>query len=151
MELEISKSAALEKLSRLKSSIANVRKETEARVEGIIGTAEVVGGALAISWVNGRYGANGAPAQIMGFDADLVVGGVLFVAGMLDVAGKQSDHLTNLGAGALAAYAAREGFNLGAEARNKALNPASAQAQMNAAQAQASTAGFHPQAVRSAA
>ena len=110
---ELTKTEAVSKWHGALARIRGIQKKAEEKSGAVIETVEVVGGAFAISWVNGRYGQGGAPLQILNMDADLVVGGVALVTGMFDVFGRHSEHVLNLGAGILAAYASREGFNIG--------------------------------------
>lgn len=117
--MEITKSKALEYYDKWQSSknrLQKFAKDNEERIEGVLSTVETVGGALAISWVNGKYGKGGAAVQVMGFDADLVLGGAMLALGLFEAGGKYNEHLYSLGSGFLSAYATREGWQLGAKA-----------------------------------
>jgi hypothetical protein len=104
----------LHKWQSARAHAQKVAKENEARIEGIIETVETVGMAFAVSWWNGKSGpAAGQPYQIMGYDSDLVVGAALVGLGLFELGGKYDEHLYSLGAGALSAWATRQGWAQG--------------------------------------
>lgn len=101
-----------------RASAQRVAQENEKRIEGVIQTVESVGMAFAISYWNAKSGPTpGVPYQVMGYDSDLVVGAALVGLGIFELAGKYDEHLYALGAGALGAWATREGFAAGGKAR----------------------------------
>jgi hypothetical protein len=101
-----------------RASAQRIAKENEKRIEGVIETVETVGVAFAVSWYNGKNGkAAGQSAQIMGYDAELVVGAALVGLGLFELAGKYDEHLYAMGAGALAAWATKQGWASGGKAR----------------------------------
>lgn len=112
-----SKEEAIRKAEAAKRTLANIRDKAEAGTQKAITGVEVLAGAAAVSWYNGKNAAqSGGAAQIMGYDADLAAGVVLGAAGMLELAGKQSDHLFYLGIGALTSFVTREAYAKGAAA-----------------------------------
>ena len=115
----VSKEEALAKLQSMKRHLLTIREKAEAGMERAILGVEVVGGAAAVSYYNGLKGTSGAPAQVFGYDADLAAGVILAGAGILDMAGKHSDHFFNVGVGALASYATREAYEKGTAAATK--------------------------------
>ena len=74
-------------------------------------TAEVTGGAFLAGVVQGRAGDEGA--HILHIPAEIVGGAALLAAGWTNFFGKYSDHVANVGIGALAAFAAGKGFGVG--------------------------------------
>jgi hypothetical protein len=115
----VSKEEALAKLQSARRTLSSIRERAEAGTAKAICGVEVLAGAAAVSWYNGKNGQSGAAAQFMGYDADLAAGVVLGAAGMFELAGKQSDHLFYLGVGALAAYTTREAYAKGTLAASK--------------------------------
>jgi hypothetical protein len=108
-----------------RATAQRVAKENEQRIEGVINTVETVGMAWAVSYWNSKSGPSaGMPYQVMGYDADLVVGAALVGLGLFELAGKYDEHLYALGAGSLAAWATREGWAMGGKARTATTAPA---------------------------
>jgi hypothetical protein len=105
-----------EKLMRTQARLKRFATENEGRIEGVMRGIETIGGGAAVGYLAGRYGTGGAVLQIAGFDADLVIGGLMFAGGLFEVGGKYNAHLYDIGAGALAFYAGRETFTMGAKA-----------------------------------
>jgi hypothetical protein len=113
----VSKEEALAKLSSARRTLANIRERAEESTEKAVAGVEILAGAGLASWWNGKHGEGGAPAQLMGYDADLAGGAVLTAAGLFGLAGRQSDHLFYVGIGALAAYVSREAYQKGATSK----------------------------------
>jgi hypothetical protein len=107
-------------LQTAKGSIARAREKAEEMTLKAVHGAEVIGGAFAISYYNGKAGTGGQPYQIAGHDADTVLGLAGILAGALKVAGKASDHLFFLGLGSASASAARAGWAKGEAAATPA-------------------------------
>lgn len=106
------------KWQNARNAAKRVAEENEKRIENVIGTVEVVGAAWAISYWNGKSGpAAGQAYQLMGYDADLVLGAALVGLGLFELAGKYDEHLYSLGAGSLAAWATRHGWTAGGNAK----------------------------------
>ena len=93
------------KLDKMKAQMKSIRTRATAKSAEMIGAAEVAGGAVLAGYIRGRYPER---QQIMGKDTDLVVGTVLTLAGLADLAGKYDDDLINFGSGMLSFYLARE-------------------------------------------
>jgi len=115
-----------DKLVRTQARMKKFAAENEARIEGVMRGVEVVGGAAAVAYVASRYGKGGQAMQVAGFDADLVIGGVLFAAGLFELGGKYNSHLYDIGAGGLACYATRELWQTGTKQQMAAATPGAA-------------------------
>lgn len=100
-----------QRLHSLKNRIEKIKQSTEKTVEKIVRTGEVSGAAFACGLLNGKTGG----VEIMGVPVELGAGLALNVLSYMNAAGKASDHLGNIGDGALASYAAMEGVKVGAE------------------------------------
>jgi hypothetical protein len=119
MAIQISKASltrAHERATSLQNRLSKVRKQAEHTVEKVLRTAETGGMAFGLGFVNGRYGST----EVMGMPIELLIGASLNVAGYLGLAGKHSDHLNNLGDGALAAYGTVLGVQVGTQMKQKA-------------------------------
>ena len=120
MALQISKASlvkAHERAGSLQKRLQSVKKQAEHTVEKVLRTAETGGMAFGFGLMNGRYGST----EVMGMPVELLTGAALNIAGYLGLAGKHSDHLNNLGDGALAAYLTILGAQTGANMKAKAL------------------------------
>lgn len=119
MAIVVSKASltkAQDRISSLQKRFTNVKKQAEHTVEKVLRTAETGGMAFGLGVANGRYGST----EVMGMPVELLLGAGLNVAGYLGLAGKHSDHLNNLGDGALAAYLTVLGVQVGAQLKAKA-------------------------------
>jgi len=105
------------KAERAENRLARMREENEDTVASATRVAVTMGGALAMSWVKGRYPDK---SEILGLDSSLVIGGGLMVAALMGWAGDQELVVEALGTGALAVYAASKGYELGTEAAQQA-------------------------------
>lgn len=106
------------KFQSARASAQRIAKENEKRIEGVMTTVETVGVAWAISWFNGKNGAQaGLSYQIAGYDSELVIGAALVGLGLFELGGKYDEHLYAAGAGALAAWGAKQGWAAGGKAR----------------------------------
>lgn len=103
--------SAGQRLHSLKRRIEGIKQHTEKTVEKVVRTAEVGGTAFAIGVLNGKTGG----VEIMGVPLELGAGVALNVLSYLGAAGKMSDHLGNVGDGALASFAAMEGVKIGVQ------------------------------------
>jgi hypothetical protein len=112
--------------SQAKDRLKRIKQENESRVAGIIGTAEVVGAAFAVSWWNGKHGDATGTYKLFGFDSDMLVGGLLVALGVFELGGKYDEDLYRLGAGALASWATRTGYQKGATGRTPTTGTATA-------------------------
>lgn len=120
MAVQLSKkdlNRAQERLVSLRNRIERAKKEAEKTAEKFVRSAEVGGTAFAFGVVQGRTGG----VEVVGVPIDLAVGVGLNIAGYMGAAGKMSDHLNNVGDGALAAYLTTMGQGVGKEwAKDKA-------------------------------
>jgi hypothetical protein len=109
----ISKTEAVKALQRAKTSIANFKRKTQVPIRRTVNGALTVGAGWAVGVTRANYG-EGAEKRILvpglEMDADLLGGGALLLAGIMGFADEYSDSLCAIGSGALAGYAALEGF-----------------------------------------
>jgi len=97
------------RLQSLKNRIEKIKTHTEKVTEKVIRTATVGGTAFGVGLLNGKTGG----VEVMGVPLELGAGLALNVLGYMGAAGKMSDHLGNIGDGALASFAAMEGVKVG--------------------------------------
>lgn len=96
---------ALKKADLAMAKLAKVRGKTEEKVGEVFKLAETVGGALAVGYFRGKYG----EVQVgPGVPIEAVVGGALSLAAFVDLPGRYSEHLHNLGNGILGSWATLE-------------------------------------------
>lgn len=105
---------AHDRLMSLKNRVAGLRKTAEATTEKIVRTAEVGGTAFLAGVLQGRGG-----VEVLGVPLELGAGVGLNLLGYFNAAGKMSDHLNNVGDGALAAYFVTLGRGVGEEMEEK--------------------------------
>lgn len=117
------------RLQSLKNRIEKIKSHTEKVTEKIVRTAEVGGTAFAVGVMNGKTGG----VELLGVPAELAAGLALNVLGYMGAAGKMSDHLGNIGDGALAAFATMEGAKIGVKWQEKAALSGGGQASIPAA------------------
>lgn len=118
MAITVSKASLVKaetRAQRALNALKTVRKEGEHVVEKVLRTAETSGTAFALGMVNGYHG----PITIAKMPLELLLAGGLELAGYFGLAGKHSDHLNNIGDGALSAFAVVKGVQLGAELKAK--------------------------------
>lgn len=101
--------SAGQRLHSLKKRIEGIKQHTEKTVEKVVRTAEVGGTAFAIGVLNGKTGG----VEVMGVPLELGAGIALNVLSYMGAAGKMSDHLGNVGDGAIASFATMEGVKVG--------------------------------------
>lgn len=117
--------AQLEKLRNryqsMQARVKNLREKANETVGQLIQTTEVSVAAFGLGLINGRFvdKETGEPGvEILGVPLDLgaavVLHGIAFVGG-----GKYSEHMHNLGDGALAAYLTTMGVGVGTRMRQK--------------------------------
>jgi len=87
-----------------------VAAKGEVMVQQAADTAVSTGTAFALGVVQGKTGG----FEFMGLPLDLLVGGAAHAAGFMKLGGKNSNHLHNVGNGALALYAGTMGRAIGA-------------------------------------
>jgi len=110
---------AKEALSRAKNSMSKVREKAEEAIGQGIEVTEVGGAAFAFGYANARWGEDGE-VKAFGIPVDLGAGIALTGLAMFGGFGKYGEHGVNVGAGAIAAYSYRTGYQLGAAAANDA-------------------------------
>src|SRR5277367_5738412 len=101
--------SAGQRLHSLKKRIEGIKQHTERTVEKVVRTAEVGGTAFAIGVLNGKTGG----VEVMGVPLELGAGIALNVLSYMGAAGRMSDHLGNVGDGAIASFATMEGVKIG--------------------------------------
>jgi hypothetical protein len=107
--------SAGQRIHSLKKRIEGIKSHAEKVTEKIIRTAEVGGTAFAIGVLNGKTGG----VEIMGVPLELGAGVALNVLSYMGAAGKMSDHLGNVGDGALSSFATMEGVKIGLQWKQK--------------------------------
>lgn len=120
MTTQISKASVSRLAQRaegLQKRMMRFKAHAEKTTEKVVRTVEVGAMALGMGMAQGRYGS----VEIVGVPAELAVGGVLNLLGYFGIAGKHSDHLNNLGDGALAAYLTTVGKGVGTAMKLKSL------------------------------
>lgn len=113
-----------EMAERARARVATMAKQAEKSIDAALTVAEVGGTAFGFGYVNGRYGAIPAGAtanalpeyDVMGVPLDLVSGIALVGLGLVGAAGKYEEHAVRIGAGGLAAWGYRTGYQMGATA-----------------------------------
>jgi hypothetical protein len=126
---------AREYAERMSTKMSKLREHAEEAVGNGIQVTEVGGTAFAMGYANGRWGEDGE-IKFLGVPVDLGVGFALTGIAMFGGLGKYGEHGVNIGSGALAAYAYRSGYQLGADASsNDAAKPSASMRKANAARA----------------
>lgn len=98
-----------DRIVSLQRRVESVKKKGEEIAIRVVRTAEVSGTAFGLGVIQGKTGG----VEIMGVPLELAVAGAAAGLGYLGAAGKMSDHLINVGDGALAAYATTMGRGVG--------------------------------------
>jgi hypothetical protein len=115
-------SKAREYADRMREKMSKIREHAEEAVGNGIQVTEVGGTAFAFGYANGRWGEDGE-IKVLGIPVDLGVGFALTGIAMFGGLGKYGEHGVNVGSGALAAYAYRSGYQLGAHASEEDAQP----------------------------
>lgn len=118
---------AQERINSLQNRIAKFRDHAEKTTEKVVRSVEVGASALTVGIIQGRVGS----VEVMGVPFELGAGVALNLLGYFGAAGKFSDHLCNLGDGALASYLTTVGKGVGTAMKVKSLGGGSP-AQVNA-------------------
>lgn len=105
-----------QRYDNIKNRMARIRESAEETTTKLVAIAETGGTAFAMGVVQGKTGG----VSLFGVPLELGVAGVGIIGGLMGGAGKASDHLVNVGAGALAAYATTMGRGVGASWAQKA-------------------------------
>jgi hypothetical protein len=122
-------SKAREYADRMREKMSKIREHAEEAVGNGIQVTEVGGTAFAFGYANGRWGEDGE-IKVLGIPVDLGVGFALTGVAMFGGLGKYGEHGVNVGSGALAAYAYRSGYQLGAHASEEDAQPKATKASM---------------------
>jgi hypothetical protein len=125
-------SKAREYADRMREKMSKIREHAEEAVGNGIQVTEVGGTAFAFGYANGRWGEDGE-IKVLGIPVDLGVGFALTGVAMFGGLGKYGEHGVNVGSGALAAYAYRSGYQLGAHASEEDTQPKATKASMRGA------------------
>lgn len=107
--LEEAKETAL----RWKKRVENVREKGEEVVGTVVQTAEIGSTAFVFGYARGRYG----ETTVANVPIDAGAAVLCHLGGFFGIAGKYSEHLHNVGDGALAVFAAVQGAAMGAKKR----------------------------------
>lgn len=111
--LTVSPQKAAEIMKRADSAMAKLNKirgKTEEKVGEVFKMAETIGGALAVGAARAKWGEVTVGPDI---PIEAVVGGAMSLAAFLDLPGKYSEHLHNLGNGVLGGFTTLEAVKLG--------------------------------------
>lgn len=90
------------------------KEKAEEMAGQVLQTVEVAGSAFALGYARGRL-SEGGEWKMAGVDPELLAGVAFHGLGFLGLFGKYGEHVHNVGDGALAAYAAMKGLDLGVE------------------------------------
>jgi hypothetical protein len=122
MAFQMSLSEAKDALSRAKHAMARIREKSEEAIGSGIEVAEVGGTAFGFGWANGKWGGDDGELKMFGIPVDLGVGIALTGVSMFGGFGRYGEHGVNVGAGAIASYAYRTGYQLGSESASSSTN-----------------------------
>lgn len=117
---------------RMSNKMSKLREHAEEAIGNGLQVAEVGAAAGALGYANGKWGGEDGELKVLGVPADLGVGFALTGVALFGGLGKYAEHGVNIGSGALAAYAYRTGFQLGASAAQNDNQPVSAARRMGA-------------------
>ena len=149
MAFQMTLGEAKEALERAKSAMSRVREKAEVAIGQGIEVAEVGGTAFGFGFANAKWGGDDGEIKMFGVPVDLGVGIALTGVSMFGGFGKYGEHGVNVGAGAIASYAYRTGYQLGSESASdsksttqaKTFAPPGARAAMPRANGAHTTAG----------
>lgn len=111
--ISLSPQKAQEIMKRADSAMAKLNKirgKTEEKVGEVFKMIETVGGAVAVAAARAKFGEVTVGPEI---PAEALIGAGLSLAAFLDLPGKYSEHLHNIGNGVLSTWAAFEVVKLG--------------------------------------
>jgi hypothetical protein len=111
--ISISPQKAQEIMKRADAAMAKLHKirgKTEEKVGEVFKMVETVGGALAVGYARARFGEVTIGPEI---PAEALLGAGLSLTAFLDLPGKYSEHLHNVGNGILGGWASMEAVKLG--------------------------------------
>ena len=102
-----------QKVDKLAQRAKGLAVKGEEAMGHMVQSMEVGVSALGFGWAEGRYGS----IELLGIPANLGASVVMHGLGYFGMAGKHSEHLHNLGDGALASYLHTMGVGIGARSR----------------------------------
>lgn len=102
-----------QKVDKLAARAKGLAVKGEEAMGHMVQSMEVGVAALGFGWAEGRYGS----IELLGIPANLGASVVMHGLGYFGMAGKHSEHLHNLGDGALASYLHTMGVGIGARSR----------------------------------
>jgi hypothetical protein len=120
MAFQMSLGEAKEALSRAKNAMSKVREKAEEAIGHGIEVAEVGGTAFGFGYANAKWGGDAGELKMFGIPVDLGVGIALTGVSMFGGFGRYAEHGVNVGAGAIAAYSYRTGYQLGSDTSDSA-------------------------------
>src|SRR5579875_1118149 len=116
MAFQMTLSEAKDALTRAKHAMARVREKAEDAIGSGIEVAEVGGTAFGFGYANAKWGGDEGELKMFGIPVDQGVGIALTGVSMFGGFGRYGEHGVNVGAGAIASYAYRTGYELGSAA-----------------------------------
>ena len=125
-----------QKVDKLAQRAKGLAVKGEEAMGHMVQSMEVGMSALGFGWAEGRYGS----IEVLGIPANLGASVALHGLGYFGMAGKHSEHLHNLGDGALASYLHTMGVGIGARSRSAA-RPGANAGVMNVLPAGGATSG----------
>ena len=137
MAFQMTLGEAKDALTRAKHAMGRVREKAEEAIGSGIEVAEVGGTAFGFGLANGKWGGEDGEIKMFGIPVDLGVGIALTGVSMFGGFGRYAEHGVNLGAGAIAAYSYRTGFQLGSESADTTHASSTKKASFAAPQARA--------------
>jgi hypothetical protein len=115
MAFNMTLSEAKEALERARNAMARVREKAEGAIGQGIEVAEVGGTAFGFGYANAKWGGDDGELKMFGIPVDLGVGIAMTGVAMFGGFGRYGEHGVNVGAGAIASYAYRTGYQLGSD------------------------------------
>ena len=122
MAFQMTLGEAKEALERAKNAMSKVREKAEVAIGQGIEVAEVGGTAFGFGFANAKWGGDDGEIKMFGIPVDLGVGIALTGVSMFGGFGRYGEHGVNVGAGAIASYAYRTGYQLGSESASDSKN-----------------------------
>jgi hypothetical protein len=125
MAFQMTLGEAKEALSRARNAMTKVREKAEEAIGQGIEVAEVGGTAFGFGFANAKWGGDEGELKMFGIPVDLGVGIALTGVSMFGGFGRYGEHGVNVGAGAIASYAYRTGYQLGSESASSSTSTSS--------------------------
>ena len=125
MAFQMTLGEAKEALERAKNAMSKVREKAEVAIGQGIEVAEVGGTAFGFGFANAKWGGDDGELKMFGIPVDLGVGIALTGVSMFGGFGRYGEHGVNVGAGAIASYAYRTGYQLGSDSASSSTSSSS--------------------------